>query len=331
MTSELQTRFETLNSKWHTALANAMGIQVTENFQIVQGDLSVSSDSSTLFLISDSTPSNNLAGYYTADFSNKISSAYGNLLVSLLPYEGDEICSNPLNKALDSYHNNSNQMIFYKSDKTPYSLYKYSLTIDEAKEAISKGKTISDFSFDSTIDEIDINHSKNSLSTSAIWDAFAVIIDVDFESIIAKFLESKITVNANFDKYAKVPTTPLEWYDKNLTSRAFENKDDPSVWDLKAQQSWDDFFKQPNGELVRHVNQLLFVSGYEITVKFHATFSKEEFNLFIAKATFTLWPFFSASLSINHKTDFSLGDDGTFSYTIKSNPENLKVLGITYE
>jgi hypothetical protein len=386
MDANVKKQVSELNAKWRNTVAQAMGMDIDSNFQIAQGDLGLSStDSSGLFLMSDAVPPSSAAAYYTPDYTNRRSSAYGMLLGSLLPEGGQDLVdclgdmypswleyrnklfsdpsvdmtqeqafekwanrnldpreskkaitvfkqaeNAPLYKALDEYSDKANKQTFTDSTQSSYTLYKYTSTINQAKDAIATGSSLQDFHFDSSKAESKLNHTFVDGGASGFYSIFSGGAGGSFESLDQKAAAARITIDGTINKYQTLPTGPLGWYESGEVNKALNHKDDNNVWDPKAQQSWSDFFEQPNGSLARYVEQFLLVSGYDLTVSIHASFSQEEFEQIKTKAKFGIWPFFSATAEAVHTTDYKLEDDGTLTYKVTSNPGNIKIWGVTY-
>lgn len=237
----------------------------------------------------------------------------------------------PLNMALDAYADDKNKQKFTDSASKSYELYKYSSTIDDAKKAINTGASVSNFTFDSSTAESKLNHNFINGGASGFYSIFSGGAGASFESLNKKAASSQITMEGKVEKYATLPTGPIGWYESNEVNKGFNNKDNHNVWDPQAQQGWNDFFAQPDGSLARYVDQMLLVSGYEVTVNIHASFTEEEFKQIKSKASFGIWPFFSASAETTSTSDYQLDKDGTLSYTIKSSPGDVKVWGVTYK
>jgi hypothetical protein len=237
----------------------------------------------------------------------------------------------PLNVALDAYADKNNKQEFMDSASKSYKLYKYSSTIDNAKKAINTGASIDNLVFDSTKAESKLNKTFVEGGASGFYSIFSGGAGASFESLNAKAANAKITMEGKVNKFATVPTGPIGWYESNEVNKGFNNKDNHNVWDPNAQQGWNDFFAQPDGALSRYVDQMLLVSGYEVTVNIHAGFSQEDFEQIKTKASFGVWPFFSASAETTHTSDYKLAEDGTLSYTVKSNPGDVKIWGVTFK
>jgi hypothetical protein len=154
---------------------------------------------------------------------------------------------------------------------------------------------------------------------------------VSFEQLNTKAAISDITIKGHIDSYATLPVGPVGWYDSNEVNRGYNNKDDYNVWDPQASQNWDDFFSQPNGSLARYITQFLLVSGYELTVTIHASFSDEEYEQIKSKATFGIWPFFSFSADAVHTTDHKHNEDGSLSYTTRLDKGKIEIWGISFQ
>jgi hypothetical protein len=237
----------------------------------------------------------------------------------------------PLSEAINAYTDKNNTQDFIGSDNKPYHLHKYTATAKAAKQAINNGAGIENLRFDSKTADSTIKSKYIDGAASGFWDIFSGGAGGSYESINEKAASSQITIEGKIDKYATVPTAPLGWYDSNEVNRGLNHKDDNNVWDPNASQNWNDFFKQPKGELCRYVTQFLLVSGYEIKVTIHADFSQKDFEQIKAKAKFGIWPFFSASAEYTQTKEYTLNSDSSLTYTVKLNPGLIQIWGITFQ
>jgi hypothetical protein len=234
-----------------------------------------------------------------------------------------------LSKALDEYNDDSNKQIFLDSTQTPYKLYKYTATINQAKDAIANGSSIDKFSFDSSkasLGENDGNDDENSIN-----QVFLGIAGVDLEDLNEKAASSRITIEGNIDKYQTLPTGPMGWYESSIVNMAYNNKDNNNIWDPKAQLNWNDFFAQPKGSLSRYVEQFLLISGYDLKVCIYGSFTQNDVDRIKSDSTLGIWPFFHSAGEKSDISDTRLEDGGTLSYTVKSNPGNIKIWGVVYK
>ena len=90
--SKVTKELQALNAKWRNYVAQICGADTAGGvFQVAQGNLGLqSSDSSGLFLMADTVPSDSPTGYYNSS-SNRRSSAYNSLLFALAPMDSTEL------------------------------------------------------------------------------------------------------------------------------------------------------------------------------------------------------------------------------------------------
>jgi hypothetical protein len=236
----------------------------------------------------------------------------------------------PLNHAIDEYQDAKNRQEFTDSAGNTYSLYKYIPSIDNAKKAINTGASV-DLDFRASKEDSRLAHTFAQGAASGFYSIFSGKAGVSFEQLNTKAATSDITIKGHIDKYANISAGPVGWYDSNEVKRGYNNKDDFNVWDSEASQNWDDFFKQPNGSLARYITQFLLVSGYELTVTIHASFSSEEYNQIKTRATFGIWPFFSVAATATHTTDHKHNEDGSLSYTTTLPKGLIQIWGVSFQ
>jgi len=246
---------------------------------------------------------------------------------ALTVYEQAE--NSPLYLALDSLNNKAYQQTFTGPDSKPYALYRYSANIENAKKQIATGSSVQNVSFDSTSVESALKHTFAKGAASGWYKIFSAKAGASFEKLDAKSAASKITIKGRIDKFATLATGPEGWYDSAEVNRAFKARGDNNVWDPLAKQSWDNFFDKTSGSISRYISQFLLVDGYEMTVTIHASFSQEEFQQIKAQASLGIWPFFSISAEGSQIKDHKLNNDGSLSYTVRSNPGQIQIWGVT--
>ena len=116
-----------------------------------------------------------------------------------------------------------------------------------------------------------------------------------------------MTVKGEINQFATLAVDPVNWFTSGEFTRAYNAPNDNTVWDPMANAGgWSSFCGQPNGSLARRTAELLLVSGYDITVTSYATYTENDRQQIKAQASFGVWPFFSASASATHTTDYSL-------------------------
>lgn len=237
--------------------------------------------------------------------------------------------NSPLYLALDSLNNDANRQTFTGPDSKPYTLYRYTANIENAKKQVAMGSSIQNINFDSASAEGTLKHVFAKGAASGSYSIFSGKAGVSFENLDAKSAKSRITITGEIKKFATLATGPGDWYNSAEVNRAFKANGDNNVWDPLAKQNWDNFFNQTNGSLARYITQFLLVDGYKLTVTIHASYSQEEFQQIKAQASFGIWPFFSISSEANQITSHELNKDGSLSYTVESSPGLIQIWGIT--
>jgi len=222
--------------------------------------------------------------------------------------------NNRLNQALDALHAPAATQAFVGSDGTSFSLYRYSATIDGAKNAILTGGGPTQISYDSSTADTTLRHTTVKGAASGFWDIFSGGAGGGFDQLNTTAASSRFTVSGTINKFATLAASPIEWFSSNEYSRAYNGNGDANIWNPLANVgNWDSFFKQPDGSLARRVTSLLLVSGYDITVTSHASYSTQDYQQITTEASFGIWPFFSAEVSTTHTTNFTHNEDGTLT------------------
>lgn len=238
--------------------------------------------------------------------------------------------TDPLNLALDAYVDKANRTEFVDDSNDPFSLPTYSCTISNAKTAINTGSSAS-IEFHSS--DMDTNSSATSVSgsVSGMYDIFSGSADGSYEEINHMAASSDFHIVGKIDKYATLVCDRGGWFTSNQYTRAYQGKDDNSIWDPNSNQGgWDAFFGS-KGSMARRVSQLLLVSGYDITVTSEASYSASQFEQIKASASVGIWPFFSASASATHTTTATQDANGRMVMNYKSNKGLISIFGATVE
>lgn len=236
----------------------------------------------------------------------------------------------PLNKAIDAYNDKANQQSFINSDGTSFSLYRYSGTIENAKDAIANGQSISQINFDSATASEHTEHTFAEAAAEGFYDIFAGEAAASFEQLNTKASSSRITITGHIGKTGLLLTQPGGWYESDIVGTAYSHPNDNTVWSPKASDDWESFFAQPDGMLARYITSLLLVSDYELTVTIHASFSESEYQKITTEAAFGIWPFFGAEGSATHTKTYTHNEDGSLSYTISLNKGLIGIWGVNY-
>ncbi|APG88030.1 hypothetical protein SAMCCGM7_pC0832 (plasmid) [Sinorhizobium americanum CCGM7] len=238
--------------------------------------------------------------------------------------------SDPLNVALSNYVDKNFYMTFTDDSGKSFTLPSYSCTIDAATKAINTGGSAS-IDYDSTTASTSSNGTMVSGSASGFYDIFSASAGGSFEQLNQTAASSAFTIKGTIGKYATVVSDAAEWYDGSMVSRAYNGKNDNTIWDPNSNMgTWDSFFGA-NGSLARRMSSLLVVSEYDLVVTSKATYSQADFQQIKAQASFGIWPFFSASASATHTETYTLNEDGSLSVRYQLNKGLIAIWGATIQ
>lgn len=237
----------------------------------------------------------------------------------------------PLNQAYDAYADPNNQQQFVDSAGNAYSLYTYSGTVDGATQAIQQGSSAT-IDFDSETMNTTMHSVSVEGSASGMYDIFSGGASAGFDQLNTTAAGSRFTITGTIGQYGTLTTQPMAWFNSSEFLRAFNNQNNANVWDpASSAGNWASFFGQPNGSLARRITQLFLVSGYDITVTSHASYSQSDVTQVNAKASFGIWPFFNASASASTKNGATLNADGSMSVRHTLTPGLIQIWGATVE
>jgi len=238
--------------------------------------------------------------------------------------------SDPLNLALSAYVDPAFLTSFVDDAGNSYTLPTYVPTISIAQDAInSGGSTEIDFST-ATANTSSIGTSVSG-SVSGFYEIFSGSVGGSFDQLNQKAASSSFEIKGSVGKYATVPVTAAAWYDGSMVSRAWNGKNDNTIWDPNSNMgNWASFFSG-TGSLARRVSELLLVSDYDLTVTSKASYSQSDFMQIKTQASFGVWPFFSASASATHTETYTLNADGSLSVRYQLNKGLIAIWGATIE
>lgn len=210
----------------------------------------------------------------------------------------------PLNQALAAMASPASMQTFLDSAQNSYNLYKYSDTIVNAQGAINNGGS-AQINFDSSTMNTTLNSTFAEGGASGYYGIFSGGASASFQALDTTAAQSRVTVTGSINKFATLAVNPLNWFTSSEYLRAYNGKNDNTIWDPAGNSGgWDAFFG-PTGQLASRVDQLLLVSDYDITVTSMASYSAAQYQQIKAQASFGVWPFFSAHSSATHTTDYS--------------------------
>lgn len=239
----------------------------------------------------------------------------------------------PRNLAFDAMTNKANFQKFTSTSGQTQELPIYAPTIENAKREINLGGKI-DIDFDSKAMESKLTQIQVEGAASGFYKIFSGGASGSFDKLNTKASSSSFTVKGTINKFRTVAVARGNWFGANNVEygRAYNAKGDNSIWDPQANSGdWDAFFGQPDGNLARRVSQLLLVSDYSITVTSKATYSQEDYEQIKTKASFGIWPFFSASASVTHTTDLKLNNAGQLETTYSLEKGLIEIWGVNVE
>ena len=237
----------------------------------------------------------------------------------------------PLNKAYAAYTNPANQQSFVSGAGQTYQLYIYTATADNAKAAINTGGSVS-IDFDSSSMDTSTSSVFAQGSASGFYSIFSGGAGVSFSQQDSKASSAQFTVKGKIGSFATLSCGPGLWYSSDEVSRAYNGKGNANIWDPQASSgNWDSFFAQPAGSLARKVTQIVLVSNYDITVTSKATYSQSDFQQIQTRASFGIWPFFSASASSTQTTTYNYNSDSSISVRQTLGQGLIQIWGVTIQ
>ena len=243
-----------------------------------------------------------------------------------------QAANNKLNQALDNLHAKAAQQTFTASDKTQYSLYRYSATHEGATSAINAGGGPVDINYKSSTADTTLKHTTVQGSASGFYDIFSGRVGGSFDKLNTTAADSEITITGSIGKFATLASGPIEWFDSFEFTRAYNGKADANIWNPQANLGdWASYFAQPNGSLARRISQLILLSDYTLTVTSHASYSSEDYQQLTTQASFGIWPFFSVGVEATNTTDYTHNEDGTLSVTHKLGKGLIQIWGVTVQ
>ncbi|WP_456787719.1 hypothetical protein [Cellulomonas sp. P5_C5] len=236
-----------------------------------------------------------------------------------------------LYQALDALTATAGRQSFVSSAGTTYTLPIYSATSAGATAAINGGASAT-IAFDSSTMNTTLSHTTAQGSASGFYDIFSAGAGTSFDQLNTTAAGSEWTIEGTIGKYATLASEPGSWFTSGELTRAYNAKNDFTVWDQNANAgTWDSFFAQPAGALARRVSQLVLVSDYSITVTSHATYSQSDAETISAHASFGIWPFFSAEASGTQTTQVTLNSDSTLKVTHTLPKGLIQIWGVTVQ
>lgn len=237
----------------------------------------------------------------------------------------------PLNQALDAFADKNNQQTFVNPAGNSFNLFVYSANTDNAAAAIATGGSAT-INFDSQTMNTSLDHIWVKGSASGLYDIFSGGVGGSFDQLNTKAASSRLTVVGNIGAFATLATTAGGWFTSAEVSRAYNAKNDNTVWDpLSAAGNWDSLFAQPNGALARRITQLVLVSDYDLTVTSHATYNQSDATKITAEASVGIWPFFSGTVSTSQTHSTTLNQDGSLSVHHHLDKGRIQIWGATVE
>jgi len=232
------------------------------------------------------------------------------------------------NLAADAYSDAVNSQTFTDNSGNKSTLKKYTPLLDAATSAINAGASAT-ISYDSSTQESSLTHTQISAAASGFYNIFSGLTSGEFDQLNTKASSEKFTIEGSIGKYATLTVQRGAWFNGGEYNRAYNAKDDNTIWDPNANAgTWDSFFAQPDGGLSRHVSQLLLVSDYKITVTSFATYSQQDYQQIKTQANFGIWPFFSGNASATHTTDTKLDSQSRLVSTFTLNKGLIQVWGV---
>jgi hypothetical protein len=239
------------------------------------------------------------------------------------------VANTRLQKALNAISAAGATQTFTRSDGTFYKLFVYTVTPEEAQQAITGSSPVS-ISFDSSTMDKKLTHTTVEGSASGFYEIFSGGASGEFDQLNTMAAFSEWKIEGKIGHNATLPVGPGEWYDSGEVDRAHAARNNYTVWNKDANAgNWETYFNETSGSLARAVSQLVLVSDYSITVTSHAKYTEEQYQKIVAGATFGVWPFFSASAKATNETDHEHGENGTLVTKHTLDPGLIQIWGVT--
>ena len=239
-----------------------------------------------------------------------------------------QAANSPLNQALDALNAVDAKQEFTASDGTSYKLFRYSATNADAVSAINTGSSAT-IKYDSKTADTTLKRTTAKGAASGFYDIFSGGVAASFDKLNTTAASSEFKIDGTIGKFATLATAPISWFNSGEYTRAYNGKNDNSIWDPQSNAgTWDSFFDQSDGSLARKVSQLILVSDYHITVTSMASYSSEDYQKITAEANFGVWPFFSARASATSTQRFTHNEDGSLSVTHTLNKGLIQIWGV---
>jgi hypothetical protein len=239
--------------------------------------------------------------------------------------------SDPINVALTNYVNPAYSMTFVNRAGQSFVLPSYSCTIDVANMAINKGGSAS-INYNSSTADTSSSGTSVSGSDSGFYGIFSGAAGSSFAQLNQTSASSAFTIQGTINKYATISVDAMAWCDNSQISRAYNAKNDFTIWDPNSNMgNWDSFFGAENGSLARRVSELLLVSDYSLTVTSAASYSESDVEQIKSSATFGIWPFFSTQEDMTTTKSFTHNSDGALSVTYSLAKGLIQIWGATIQ
>ena len=238
--------------------------------------------------------------------------------------------SDPLNTALDNVIDKAFRTTFVDDAGNTFTLPNYSTTITVARTAIDNGASAT-INYKSSTASSSSNGTSVSGSASGFYDIFSGSVGGSFQQLNQRAASSDFEITGTVGKFATVLSDAAGWYNGAMVSRAYNGKNDNTIWDPASNMGdWGSFFGA-TGSLARRASQLLLVSDYDLTVTSKATYSQSDFMQIKTEASFGVWPFFSASASATHTETYTHNEDGSLSVRYQLNKGLIAIWGATIQ
>lgn len=280
-----------LNAGWRNVVAKAMGLD-SNRFQMLQGAPGLQGGAGLLQVADLVAPQAGTACYDPACASRR--SAYSELLRALRPQEGVtgpvESPARLLAAAAEVLENGAAAQINYNASTAPIA---------------STGTVVAG-------------------SSPGFGQIFRSCGGENLRHCEQLAMENVITVTGRIGAYGTLMLPPAPGEDPGQISRAYNAKQDASVWlSGESAASWERFFGR-GGPLARRVSQVLLVSDYDLTMTSKARFCTADVAQIEAAAT-GIWPFFGQCGSIR---SLSHNSDGTLSLRYLLPKGQIEIWGV---
>jgi hypothetical protein len=148
-------------------------------------------------------------------------------------------------------------------------------------------------------------------------------------SISQQFASSNISVSASFAHVLQFAATPGDWYNSSAMATAYNNPNDPKLWNTQSPITWKSTFDPNSGNMPRFATSLVVVDTMNVTVTSDAKFSQNDQQTIHNNSGAGMWPFYTTGGSSGSNTNVTFNQDGSMTVLITSLPTVPIVVALT--